>query len=169
MERVDGAEMFEFIATTKRFEVPIARAYFKTLLNTLEYIHKTGITHRDIKPENIMIDSKCQLKIIDFGLSTYLRRGELKSSSGTLGYVPPEWYKKKYQGDEVDIFSSGVILFLLVVGHPPFHETVNDPYYKQFCNNKNRFWEIHSKKLPPELFTAEFKDLINRMFNPVPA
>ena len=68
------------------------------ILDALEYCHTRGIAHRDLKPENIMLDQECNLKIIDFGLATFLNRGQLHTTAGTESYAPPEWFDRNYRG-----------------------------------------------------------------------
>jgi serine/threonine protein kinase len=89
LEYNDGSELFDYIAYSGRFSPNIARTYFIMLLNALEYIHKQEIAHRDIKPENILLDKNFNLKVIDFGFSTFLTNENLSSNLGTRGYKAP--------------------------------------------------------------------------------
>lgn len=105
-----------------RFSEAAARTYFRIILNALGYIHSKGITHRDVKPQNILLDEKFDLKIIDFGFSTYLKRGLLKTRCGSEAYMAPEINEKGYEGKSSDLFAAGIILFLLFTGIPPFEK-----------------------------------------------
>lgn len=96
------------------------------MVNAVEYCHSKGITHRDLKPENIMLDSNFNLKVIDFGLAAPLSgrdgSGYLTTALGTFGYIAPEIHLgRKYEGSKIDIFSMGVILFVMFSRHPPFN------------------------------------------------
>jgi serine/threonine protein kinase len=82
-----------------------------------------GVVHRDLKLENILVDEKLNLKVADFGFATYKKIEKLKSYRGTLTYMAPEIKEQKiYKGKEVDMFSCGVILFIIVQGIFPFKE-----------------------------------------------
>lgn len=135
------------------------------LLDALEYIHSRGISHRDIKPQNILLNQDFNLKVTDFGFSTYLSRGELRTKLGTEAYMAPEIRTRKYNGKEVDLFAAGVILFILYSGSPPFEKaTPTDPYYKVLMDKKHSvFWNGHSRRRLEGFYTDQFKDLINRM------
>ena len=170
LEYIDGGELFEYVARCGRFSPNVARTYFTMLLDALSYMHSKGISHRDIKPENILLDKDFNLKVTDFGFSTYLSRGELHTRLGTEGYMAPEIRSKNYDGKDIDLFAAGIILFILYAGSPPFEKAVNtDPYYKVFSNkNYTVFWNAHSKRKPEGFFSNEFKDLINKMLLPKP-
>lgn len=76
LELCQGGELFDFIAQTGRFEEPVARYYFKQLLDGLEYLHNNGISHRDLKPENVLLDDQFNLKIADFGFASATAHNE---------------------------------------------------------------------------------------------
>lgn len=171
IEYAGGGELFDFIALGGRFSANVARTYFYQLMNGLAYMHERGYTHRDIKPENLLLTNDFVLKIADFGFATLLegkdKTGVLHTKLGTDGYMAPEIQKKNYVGSQVDIFASGVILFIMYTASPPFERSVpEDPYYRLIKDkNYNTFWGFHSKRRPAGFFTNEFKDLINRMLS----
>jgi len=109
------------------------------------------------------------LKIADFGFSCQLKgkdnTGVLHTKLGTEGYMAPEIANKKYEGKSVDIFASGVILFIMYAGNPPFEKaTLNDPYYKLIKEKRfDIFWKAHCRKRPVNFFSESFKDLFSRL------
>jgi calcium-dependent protein kinase len=94
------------------------------LLEALEYLHQNGIIHRDLKPENLILASKendYEMKIADFGLASFIQRGEfLYLRCGSPGYVAPELLEDKGYYSKADVFSAGVILYVLLTGRPAF-------------------------------------------------
>lgn len=139
------------------------------MMNGLHYLHQKGYAHRDIKPENILLSQLFILKIADFGFSCQLKgkdnTGVLHTKLGTEGYMAPEIANKKYEGKSVDIFASGVILFIMYAGNPPFEKaTLNDPYYKLIKEKRfDIFWKAHARKRPVNFFSESFKDLFARL------
>lgn len=118
-ELANGGELFTFIADTGRFSEPVARYYFKQLLEGLEYCHNNGVAHRDLKLENLLIDSQFKLKIADFGFSTQIEghdgSGNLITKCGTPNYMAPEIHKKQaYSGASCDLFAAAIILFTML-------------------------------------------------------
>lgn len=103
----------------KKLKVEVARNYIRSLLETLHYIHSNGIIHRDLKLENLMIYGNNQVKIIDFGLS-YCSSAESNSKCGSPGYIAPEVLICDHYDSKIDIFSTGVILYVLLTGKHPF-------------------------------------------------
>lgn len=171
LELVSGGELFDFIAETGRFTEDVARYYFHQMIEGLEYIHTQGVSHRDIKPENMMLDAEHNLKIADFGFSSSQAMNETKR--GTDGYMAPEIYKGvKYSGQSVDLFATGIILFIMVAQHPPFTAaSARDPHYKLISTNRvDVFWKVHTKRKEGGLdyFSEEFRDLVASMlaYNP---
>ena len=86
LELATGGELFEYVANTGRFSDPVARTYFHQMIEALEYMHSNNVAHRDMKPENLLFDSEFNLKLADFGFSTFLNR-ELKTVLGTERYL----------------------------------------------------------------------------------
>ncbi|PKA50570.1 CBL-interacting protein kinase 18 [Apostasia shenzhenica] len=127
MEYVKGGELF--IEVSKgRLKEDVARKYFQQLISAIEFCHDRGIYHRDLKPENLLLDETGDLKVSDFGLSALSdskrQDGLFHTTCGTPAYVAPEViWRKGYDGAKADIWSCGVILFVLMAGYLPFHDS----------------------------------------------
>lgn len=133
VELVEGGELFEHLVDRTVLPEDEARFFFHQLVDGLMYCHSAGICHRDLKPENLLLDSNGNLKISDFGLSTLYvgdadaegnQRAELlHTTCGTPNYVAPEVLESRgYDGKKADVWSVGVILFVLLAGYLPFEE-----------------------------------------------
>lgn len=123
-----------------------------------------GVVHRDLKLENILVNDAIDLKVADFGFATFKKIDKLNSYRGTMTYMAPEIKEgKQYDGRQVDVFSCGVILFIIVQGIFPFKEAKKcDYFYNLLLQGKiEHYW----KKVGGERLTPEFKDLILSMFN----
>ncbi len=172
LELADGGELFDYVANTGVYSEPVARYYFRQLIEALEYCHNSGIAHRDLKPENLLYDKNFELKIADFGFSTALAgrdgKGKLYTYLGTEAYMAPEIHlKMAYNGTAVDLFAAGIILFIMYSGSPAFGRAFpSDPYYKLLCTNKHKtFWAAHSRNKPGrgKYYSQEFRSLLNAM------
>ncbi|XP_057979270.1 SNF1-related protein kinase catalytic subunit alpha KIN10 [Malania oleifera] len=124
MEYVKSGELFDYIVEKGRLQEEEARNFFQQIISGVEYCHRNMVVHRDLKPENLLLDSKCNVKIADFGLSNIMRDGHfLKTSCGSPNYAAPEVISGKlYAGPEVDVWSCGVILYALLCGTLPFDD-----------------------------------------------
>ncbi|KAF6171765.1 hypothetical protein GIB67_007286 [Kingdonia uniflora] len=156
MEYVKSGELFDYIVEKGRLQEDEARNFFQQIISGVEYCHRNMVVHRDLKPENLLLDSKYNVKIADFGLSNIMRDGHfLKTSCGSPNYAAPEVISGKlYAGSEVDVWSCGVILYALLCGTLPFDDE----------NIPNLFKKIKGGiyTLPSHL-SAGARDLIPRM------
>eukprot|EP00271_Cylindrocystis_brebissonii_P000890 TRINITY_DN1106_c0_g1_i1.p1 TRINITY_DN1106_c0_g1~~TRINITY_DN1106_c0_g1_i1.p1 ORF type:complete len:760 (+),score=137.18 TRINITY_DN1106_c0_g1_i1:1227-3506(+) len=123
MELCEGGELFDRITAKKRYSEPEAAIVCRTVVGVLRYCHALGFIHRDLKPENILLcakDNDTAVKVIDFGVATSFKPGEpCREEVGTPFYLAPEVLLKNY-GPEADIWSAGVVLYILLCGVPPF-------------------------------------------------
>ncbi|XP_009795102.1 CBL-interacting serine/threonine-protein kinase 6-like [Nicotiana tabacum] len=164
MEFVKGGELFEKVAKG-RLREDIARGYFQQLISAIDFCHSRGVYHRDLKPENLLLDEEGNLKVTDFGLSAFsdhLRQdGLLHTTCGTPAYVAPEVIGKNgYNGATADIWSCGVILYVLIAGFLPFQDENIMAMYKKI--HRGDF------KCPP-WFSSDARKLITRMLDPNPS
>ena len=106
------------------------RFFALQMLECIDYMHSRRVCHRDLKLENILVDDHLNLKVADFGYASYKSIDCLKSYRGTMTYLAPEIKEgKEYQGKKVDMFSFGVILFIIVHGIFPFKEARLEEYF----------------------------------------
>ena len=147
----------------------IGKIIFKQILNSIEIIHKNGISHQDIKLENILVSSNYQMKLIDFGFAIEIfpnTKKEIRFSQyGTNGYFPPEVYiNREVDPIKSDIFALGVTLFIIVLGFKPFNtaKRTDNLYRKIWRKNYDSYWN----DLPIKSFevSKNFKELINKFF-----
>ncbi|KAF3616751.1 CBL-interacting serine/threonine-protein kinase 9 [Capsicum annuum] len=164
LEYVHGGELFDEIARHGRLKEDEARRYFQQLINAVDYCHSRGVYHRDLKPENLLLDSFGTMKVSDFGLSALSKQvrddGLLHTACGTPNYVAPEVLTDKgYDGTTTDVWSFGVILFVLMAGYLPFDEPNLNSLYRKILKA--------SFSLPPWLSSSS-KNLIKRILDPNP-
>lgn len=122
-EAIMGAELIERLANRGKFKEATVKVFAQKLLEALNYLHCKGVVHRDLKPENIILTSDendIEFKIIDFGLSACNTSTRLFDRCGSPGYVAPEVLGKQPYDSKVDIFSAGVVLYIMLSGRPPF-------------------------------------------------
>ncbi len=120
MEYLQGGELFSKIKQSQFFSEKTAKEYMKMILQGVNYLHSKNIVHRDIKPENILFDGTGHLKLVDFGTSKFAGKRKMKNTYGTPYYVAPEVLSEEYD-IKCDIWSCGVILYILLSGSPPFN------------------------------------------------
>ncbi|KAG7963404.1 hypothetical protein I3843_09G115800 [Carya illinoinensis] len=165
LEFVTGGELFDKIASKGRLKEDEARKYFQQLINAVDYCHSRGVFHRDLKPENLLLDANGVLKVSDFGLSALPQQvredGLLHTTCGTPNYVAPEVINNKgYDGAKADLWSCGVILFVLMAGYLPFEESNLMALYKKI---------FKADFTCPPWFSSSAKKLIKRILDPNPS
>jgi 5'-AMP-activated protein kinase catalytic alpha subunit len=163
IEYAKGGELFNKVAKG-RLKEDVARTYFQQLISAIDFCHSRGVSHRDLKPENLLLDENGGLKVSDFGLSAAAesRRqdGLLHTTCGTPAYVAPEViYRKGYDGAKADIWSCGVVLFVLLAGYLPFHDANLILMYRKIRKAEYKF---------PNWFSPEMCRLLSRMLDPNP-
>ncbi|PSK42352.1 hypothetical protein B9Z65_4266 [Elsinoe australis] len=128
-----GGELFDYIVNHGRLPEDKARKFFQQIVCAIEYCHRHKIVHRDLKPENLLLDDNYNVKIADFGLSNIMTDGNfLKTSCGSPNYAAPEVISGKlYAGPEVDVWSCGVILYVLLTGRLPFDDEYIPALFKK--------------------------------------
>ncbi|MCL7024739.1 hypothetical protein MKW94_003505 [Papaver nudicaule] len=156
MEYVKSGELFDYIVEKGRLQEDEARNFFQQIISGVEYCHRNMVVHRDLKPENLLLDSKYNVKIADFGLSNIMRDGHfLKTSCGSPNYAAPEVISGKlYAGPEVDVWSCGVILYALLCATLPFDDENIPNLFKKI---KGGFYTL------PSHLSAGARDLIPRL------
>lgn len=136
-----GGELFNYIVTHGRMTEPNARRFFQQLISGIEYSHRLEIVHRDLKPENVLLDDDLNVKIADFGLSNRIKDGAfLSTSCGSPNYAAPEVIKGGvYAGPEIDVWSSGVILYVMLCGRLPFEDDDVQVLFSKISRESHRF------------------------------
>jgi carbon catabolite-derepressing protein kinase len=136
-----GGELFNYIVEQGRLPESQARRFFQQLISGIQYSHSIKIVHRDLKPENVLLDDDLNVKIADFGLSNEIRDGDfLKTSCGSPNYAAPEVIRgARYTGPEIDVWSSGVILYVMLCGRLPFE----DEDVQRLFAKINRGYQLH--------------------------
>ena len=163
MEYVRGGELFNKVAKG-RLKEEVARKYFQQLISAVGFCHARGVYHRDLKPENLLLDENGNLKVSDFGLSAVsdqIRQdGLFHTFCGTPAYVAPEVLARKgYDGAKVDLWSCGVVLFVLMAGYLPFHDQNVMAMYKKIYKGEFRC---------PRWFSPELSKLLIRLLDTKP-
>ncbi|KAJ3073098.1 hypothetical protein HDU98_002243 [Podochytrium sp. JEL0797] len=158
-----GGELFDYIIAKQVLPESEARVMFRQMLSAIQYCHINGIVHRDLKPENILLDAHGNIKLIDFGFSNVIREGnQMDTFCGSPSYAAPEMIaRRKYNGQDVDIWALGVILFVLVCGYHPFDNQHMGRMYSNILGGRFKF---------PEKIdvSQEAKDIITSMLTVKP-
>ncbi|DAZ99078.1 TPA: hypothetical protein N0F65_008383 [Lagenidium giganteum] len=165
-EFMAGGELFDRIVEKSFYSEKEARDLVKILLSAIKYCHDANVVHRDLKPENLLLTSKsddANIKLADFGFAKTVEmkpdgQGGLSTACGTPGYVAPEILLSKPYGKQVDIWSIGVITYILLCGYPPFHDDNQAMLFRKIKSGKFQFdapyWDNVSE---------DAKDLIKKM------
>jgi calcium-dependent protein kinase len=164
MEFIPGGELYETISTWKKFNEQKACYIMRQILEAVNYLHSMKIIHRDIKPENMLVESKVvdkeliNIKLIDFGTSNYYEDSKkFTQKVGSPYYIAPEVIKKYYDY-KCDIWSSGVILYVLLVGYPPFKGNSQKELLSNIVKGK---YSLEGEEW--DRVSIEAKDLISKM------
>lgn len=166
---VTGGELFEDIVAREFYSEVDASHCIQQILDAVRHCHENNIVHRDLKPENLLLASKnkgANVKLADFGLAIEVQGDQTAwfGFAGTPGYLSPEVLKKEPYGKPVDIWACGVILYILLVGYPPFWDEDQHRLYSQI---KSGAYDYPSPEW--DTVTAEAKNLINSMLTVNPA
>ncbi|CDK27495.1 unnamed protein product [Kuraishia capsulata CBS 1993] len=136
IEYAGKQELFDYIIQRGKMDESEARRFFQQIIAAVDYCHRHKIVHRDLKPENLLLDDQLNVKIADFGLSNIMTDGNfLKTSCGSPNYAAPEVISGKlYAGPEVDVWSCGVILYVMLCGRLPFDDEFIPALFKKISN-----------------------------------
>ncbi|KAL7197396.1 hypothetical protein ACSBR2_020019 [Camellia fascicularis] len=166
MELCEGGELFDRIVARGHYTERAAAAVTRTIVQVIQMCHKHGVIHRDLKPENFLFANKKEtapLKAIDFGLSVFFKPGErFNEIVGSPYYMAPEVLKRNY-GPEIDVWSAGVILYILLCGVPPFWAETEQGVAQAIIRSVVDF-----KRDPWPKVSDNAKDLVKKMLDPDP-
>ncbi|WVZ13115.1 hypothetical protein V8G54_017645 [Vigna mungo] len=185
LEFVMGGELYDKIVQQGRLSENESRRYFQQLIDAIDHCHKKGVYHRDLKPENLLLDAFGNLKVSDFGLSALTEKGVglLHTTCGTPNYVAPEVLGNRgYNGAAADVWSCGVILYVLLAGYLPFEEPDLPTLYRRVppipfkgkqtvrdCLGYHEESFINAAEyVCPFWFSAETKSFIHKILDPNP-
>jgi len=170
MEYISGGDLFDYLCNNGKYTEDEGRKIFQQLISAISFMHSQGLAHRDLKPENLLMEFGKSLKIADFGLSKNMPDGYfLHTPCGSPNYAPPELIlnqyffseniKRPYCGNEIDVWSCGVILFAILTGSLPFDDPNIPALYARIKNAIYTF---------PKNLSEEVKDLIEKMLEKEP-
>ncbi|EOA20403.1 hypothetical protein CARUB_v10000714mg [Capsella rubella] len=161
MELCAGGELFDRIIAKGHYSERAAAGIMKSIMNVVQICHSMGVVHRDLKPENFLLSSKEEnavLKVTDFGLSEFIEEGKVyRDIVGSPFYIAPEVLRRSY-GKEVDIWSAGVILYILLSGVPPFWAENDKGISIEIMKGETNF-----KRQPWPSISESAKDLVRKM------
>jgi len=173
MEHVPFGDLCDMLMTKGAFPEILMRMMFHQIIDAITYLHENGTAHMDLKAENIVMDSNFNVKIIDFDQSLSVGTRNF-SSKGTPGYRCPEVIKGVSDNLKAcDVYSLGVILFILLTGCQPYREHHSsshgvrfDEYYRLLESNPEEFWNRHARAQGnSELFSESFRSLVTSMLH----
>uniref|UniRef100_A0A0K0EX60 Calcium/calmodulin-dependent protein kinase type 1 (inferred by orthology to a C. elegans protein) n=1 Tax=Strongyloides venezuelensis TaxID=75913 RepID=A0A0K0EX60_STRVS len=142
MELVTGGELFDRIVAKGSYTEKDASDLIRQVLQAVAFMHDNGVVHRDLKPENLLYynqDENSKIMISDFGLSKTEESGVMATACGTPGYVAPEVLQQKPYGKAVDVWSIGVIAYILLCGYPPFYDENDANLFAQIIRGEYEF------------------------------
>ncbi|XP_074644865.1 calcium/calmodulin-dependent protein kinase type 1-like [Tubulanus polymorphus] len=142
MELVTGGELFDRIVRKGSYTEKDASSLCHQILEAVDYMHERGVVHRDLKPENLLYyspEEESKIMISDFGLSKIEGSGIMATACGTPGYVAPEVLANQPYGKEVDVWSIGVIAYILLCGYPPFYSELDTDLFRQIIKADYEF------------------------------
>lgn len=169
-ELLSNGELFDYVNYCGSFPPEVCRYVFHQFMSGLHACHAVHIAHRDLKPDNILLGDDFTLKIVDFGFAKKFvseeQRRFMATQLGTRGYMAPEIYQGKPYTEKCDVFSAGIILFILLAGYPPLQEAKRGDWWFQRLQEGRyaRFWQAHEQG--NQSFEREAKELIIRMLEP---
>jgi len=173
LDYMPHGDLFDILFRTGALHQIVARTLFKQIIRGLAACHDAGIVHRDMKPQNLLLDKNFNIKIADFGLAKITEPNAdavmTETRVGTKGYQAPELLLRRAYDHKCDVFSVGVILFIMLTGYPPFENaSVSDPWFKPLLEGKvDKFWRAHRHSAVARMPVA--MDLINKMLCADPA
>ncbi|XP_074586765.1 CBL-interacting protein kinase 1-like [Curcuma longa] len=164
LEYVNGGELFDRIALKGRLSEREGRKVFQQLIDAVSYCHDKGVYHRDLKPENVLVDAKGNIKVSDFGLSALPQHlgndGLLHTTCGSPNYIAPEVLANRgYDGARSDIWSCGVILYVILTGSLPFDDRNLAMLYQKIVRGDTKF---------PKWLSPGAQDILKRILDPNP-
>ena len=174
MEYVEGGELFEYVADRVRLQEDVTVYLFRQIVWALKHCHAINIHHRDLKPENILLDyGNMVIKLVDFGMAALQPEGDfLTTPCGSPHYAAPELLcNRPYDGSQADVWSAGVVLFVMLTGYPPFNFPP-DPHgvVPEDHKLKGLFRAItRAEYRMPSALSLEAQDLIRKIFVPDPS
>lgn len=142
IELMSGGELFDRIVEKQNYSEKEAAETIKPIVDAIRYCHEQGIVHRDLKPENLLYETEQEtsiVKISDFGLARFVQNELATTACGTPSYIAPEIVNGKGYGKEVDYWSIGIILYIMLCGFPPFYSDNNKELFDAITSCKYEF------------------------------
>jgi len=162
MELLTGGELFDRIVAKGHYSEADARTLTRTIVNTMAYLHSQGVAHRDLKPENVLLATAAEdaaIKITDFGLSRLIEDSSLMTTAcGTPGYVAPEVITHEAYSTQIDMWSVGVIVYILLCGFPPFYGENDAQMFRKIRAAQYKFLSPYWDSI-----SAEAKDFVSKL------
>ena len=157
LEYVQGGELFSRLRKLKRFSLSQTLFYASQVLLSVEHMHQMDVIYRDLKPENILIDKEGYIKVVDFGFAKKVKHSRTYTLCGTPDYLAPELIRGEQYGKSVDIWSFGILIYEMMVGHPPFISSKPLLTYRKILSADVRY---------PSHLSSSCRDVLQRLLNP---